>query len=112
ASREESGHRRRALEKASRAARFWPEEASEVVAASRSLTELQAVGPWVAEKLEGLLEEPSPNPEPDEMRRGFLTYAEVQRALDVDPEWEATPCADLQMHSTFSDGGLPLEEMV
>src|SRR6185436_18835496 len=50
--------------------------------------------------------------EPDETRRGFLTYAEVRRALDDDPAWEATPCADLQMHTTWSDGTLPLEEMV
>ena len=38
-------------------------------------------------------------PEPEETRRGFLTYAEVRRTLDVDPRWEATPCADLQVHS-------------
>jgi histidinol phosphatase-like PHP family hydrolase len=46
------------------------------------------------------------------MRRGFLTYAEVRRTLDADPSWEATPCADLQMHTTWSDGTLSLEEMV
>ena len=46
------------------------------------------------------------------MRRGFLTYAEVRRTLDADPSWEATPCADLQMHTTWSDGTLPLEDMV
>ena len=30
AARDEAGHRRRALERASRAARFWPDEASEL----------------------------------------------------------------------------------
>lgn len=111
AGREETGHRRRALEKASRAARFWPDEASGLVAAGRSLTELRAVGPWVAARIEGWLNDPPPVRDPDETRRGFLTYAEVRRTLDGDPAWEATPCADLQMHTTFSDGGLPLEEM-
>jgi histidinol phosphatase-like PHP family hydrolase len=112
AGREETGHRRRALETASRASRFWPVEAADVAAAGRSLTELRSVGPWVAARIEGWLEDPPTPLEPDETRRGFLTYAEVRRVLDADPAWEATPCADLQMHTTFSDGGLPLEEMV
>jgi putative hydrolase len=112
ASQQETDHRRRALARASRASRFWPEEAGEVVAAGRSLTELRSVGPWVAAQLEGWLEDPPPIPEPDETRRAFLTYAEVRSVLDADPAWESMPCADLQMHTTWSDGGLPLEEMV
>src|SRR5439155_637504 len=112
AGREEPGHRRRALERASRAARFWPEETYQLVDTGRSLTELPAVGPWVAAKIHGWLDDPPSAPEPEEARRGFLTYAEVRRTLDVDPQWEADPCADLQVHTTFSDGGLPLPEMV
>ena len=112
AGREEKDHRRRALERASRAARFWPEEAFEIVGAGRELTELNAVGPWVAERIEAWLEHPPPVEEPEEARRGFLTYAEVRRTLDDDPAWESTPHADLQMHTTWSDGSLPLEEMV
>jgi putative hydrolase len=112
AGRDETDHRRRALERASRAARFWPEEASELADARRPLTELRGVGPWVADRIQGWLDDPPSIPEPDEARRGFLTYAEVRRTLDADPGWESSPCADLQMHTTFSDGGLPLEEMV
>jgi histidinol phosphatase-like PHP family hydrolase len=112
AGREEAAHRRRALERASRASRFWLEEAADLAATGRSLTELRSVGPWVAARIHAWLDDPPPVPEPDETRRGFLTSAEVRRALDTDPLWEATPCADLQMHTTFSDGGLPLEEMV
>jgi putative hydrolase len=112
AAREEKDHRRRALERASRAARFWPEEAGEVAGSGRPLTELRAVGPWVAERIEEWLEVPPTISEPDETRRGFLTYAEVRRTLDADPAWESSPCADLQMHTTWSDGTLPLEEMV
>jgi histidinol phosphatase-like PHP family hydrolase len=112
AAREEKDHRRRALERASRASRLWPEEAAEVAASGRPLTELRAVGPWVAERIEIWLETPPAIPEPDERRRGFLTYAEVRRTLDADPAWESSPCADLQMHTTWSDGTLPLEEMV
>lgn len=109
--RQESDHRRRALERASRAARFWPVEAR-TLADSDRLTELNAVGPWVAAKITGWLDAPPPVPEPDETRRGFLTYAEVRQTLQAEPEWESSPCADLQMHTTHSDGGLPLDEMV
>ena len=90
----------------------WPEEAFEIVSDGRALTELNAVGPWVAERIQTWLADPPPVAEPDEARRGFLTYAEVRRTLDGDPAWEATPHADLQMHTTWSDGSLPLEEMV
>ena len=112
AGREEKDHRRRALERASRSARFWPVEASELGDQDRSLTELNAVGPWVAERIQAWLDDPPAVPEPEEARRGFLTYAEVRRTLDADPTWESTPCADLQMHTTWSDGTLPLEDMV
>jgi len=112
AGRDETDHRRRALERASRASRFWPEEAQELVDAGRSLTEFPAVGPWVAERILGWFADPPSVPEPDEARRGFLTYAEVRRALRADPLWESSPCADLQMHTTFSDGSLSLGEMV
>jgi putative hydrolase len=112
ASREETDHRRRALARASRASRFWPEEVHEIAEAGRPLTDLDAVGPWIATRIEAWLEDPPPTPELDETRRGFLTYAEVRRTLDADPAWESSPCADLQMHTTWSDGGLPLEEMV
>jgi histidinol phosphatase-like PHP family hydrolase len=112
ASREQTDHRRRALERASRASRFWPVEARALAAAGRPLTELRSVGPWVASLIEAWLDDPSPVPDPDAMRSGFLTFAEVRAVLDADPAWEATPCADLQMHTTFSDGGLPVQEMI
>jgi putative hydrolase len=108
---EETAHRRRALQQASRAARFWSEEARDLAAAGRSLTELHSVGPWVAARIHGWIEAPPQIPEPDETRRGFLTFAEVRTVLDAEPEWERTPHADLQVHTTDSDGGLPLPEM-
>ncbi len=51
--RDEPGHRRTALERASRAARFWPGETCQIADAGRSLTELRAVGPWVAARSTG-----------------------------------------------------------
>jgi putative hydrolase len=111
AAQEEEGHRRRALERAASSARVWPEEASGLADLGRSLTELRGVGPWVASRLEAWLEAPPPRPEPDETRRGYLTYAQVRRVLDADPAWESSPHGDLQTHSTDSDGRLPLAEM-
>ncbi|HEX5938239.1 MAG TPA: hypothetical protein VFZ75_11210 [Actinomycetota bacterium] len=108
---DESDHRRRALYAASRAARSWPEEASELADAGRSLTELRAVGPWVGARIHAWLDEPPDVPEPDETRRGFLTLAEVRRVLDADPTWERTPHGDLQVHSTASDGRLGIEDV-
>ncbi len=108
---EEADHRRRALHRASRAARFWNEEAGDLAEAGRSLTELRAVGPWVAARIHGWLDAQPEAPEFDETRRGFLTMAEVRRVLDAEPGWERTPHADLQVHTTDSDGGLPLPEM-
>ena len=112
ASRNETTHRRRALERASRASRFWPTEVRDLATAERPLTDLRGVGPWIAAQIEAWLETPPPIPEADETRRGFLTYAEVRSTLDADPQWETLPCADLQMHTTYSDGAVPLEGMV
>ena len=111
ASADENDHRRRALERASKAAWTWSEEAADVVAEGRSLTELPSVGPWVGAKLEAWLEDPPRTLEPDETRRGFMTYAWVRRVLDAHPDWKALPHGDLQTHSTDSDGRLALEEM-
>jgi putative hydrolase len=108
---EETNHRRRALHRAASAARFWTEEAADVAEAGRSLTELRAVGPWVAARIHEWLDGPPEVPEADETRRAFLTLAEVRRILDAEPEWERTPHADLQVHTTDSDGGLALPEM-
>lgn len=108
---EHQGHRRQALERASRASRFWPEEAADLAGADRSLTELRAVGPWVAAQIHAWLERPPAHAEPDETRRGFLTLAQVRRVLNASPEWEVTPHADLQVHTTDSDGSLPVRGM-
>ena len=112
AAREETDHRRRALDASIEGGALLARGGGRARGSGRQLTELRAVGPWVAERIEAWLEDPPAIPEPDETRRGFLTYAEVRRTLDADPAWEATPHADLQMHTTWSDGGLPLEEMV
>jgi histidinol phosphatase-like PHP family hydrolase len=110
AAEDEEGHRARALRRASRAALQWPEEAS-AAAARGALTELRAIGPWVSRIIEGWLEEPPPAPEPPESRRGFITRTEARRLVADHPEWGEAFASDLQMHTTWSDGAAPLEDM-
>ena len=62
---EHEEHRRLALERAARAAQFWPREAADLARDERSLTELPSVGPWVAAQLHGWLDDPPPVPEPE-----------------------------------------------
>ncbi len=108
---EEAPHRRRALHRASRAALFWPEEAAGLAASGRSLTELAGVGPWVARFVHGWFDDPPEVPEPPAVRRGFMTLADVRATPGVDA-WRREIRADLQVHTTYSDGSVPLEGMV
>jgi histidinol phosphatase-like PHP family hydrolase len=113
AAEDEVGHRQQALLTASRRAAFsWPEEAASLAGEGRSLTELQSVGPWVARILQGWLDDPPDPPEPPELRRGFLTLAEARATLVEHPDWASGLRADLQMHTTYSDGKATLAEMV
>jgi histidinol phosphatase-like PHP family hydrolase len=108
----EEGHRARALRRAGRAALLWTEEAADLVEAGRNLTELRAVGPWVALIIEEWVRAPPEVPEPPESRSGFLTMAEARAILGDHPDWRPELRGDLQMHTTWSDGTLPLAEMV
>jgi histidinol phosphatase-like PHP family hydrolase len=107
-------NKEKALRRASRRALFWPEEAYRLVERDRSLTELPSVGPWVAAVLgEWLTSDGQPEPiEPPPVRRGFLTLAEVRETLASAPSgWVDDLGADLQIHTTYSDGTVPLPEM-
>jgi histidinol phosphatase-like PHP family hydrolase len=108
---ESAGHRRRALDRAGRAALFWPEEAAALVSAGEDLTTLRAVGPWIASSLHRWIEEDADPPEPPEERRDFLTLARARRVLAEHPAWTASLRADLQMHTTWSDGAESVRQM-
>ncbi|CAN5308751.1 hypothetical protein BH20ACT24_BH20ACT24_08440 [soil metagenome] len=108
----EVGHRQRALQRAARSAYFWPEEAAGLVEAGRSLTELRSVGPWVADVILGWLDDPPEPPDPPELRRDFLTQADARATLAENPDWRPALRADLQMHTTYSDGKATLRDMV
>jgi histidinol phosphatase-like PHP family hydrolase len=90
---------------------LWEEEAA-TAAGRGGLTELRAVGPWVARIVEGWLADPPDVPAPPAARRGFMTRAVARTLVGEHPEWAGAFRTDLQMHTTWSDGAVPLEEMV
>jgi putative hydrolase len=108
---EYTDHRKSALKKAARAAFMWDEEAEAVLEAGRSLTELPRVGPWLAHLIEGWIEEPPGQPETSPLRQDFMTMSEAVEILEGAPEWRDELKGDLQMHSTYSDGGGAIAEM-
>ena len=101
---------RRALRRAGRAALRWPEEAVAIAEAGRSLTELRAVGPWLARVIGSWLTDPPTVPEPPPTRQGFLTRTEVAQILARTP---AVPeiRGDLQTHTLGSDGAATVGAM-
>jgi putative hydrolase len=102
------GHLRRAFRRAARHALLWPEEARDLREAGRPLTDLTAIGPYLARILAEFLSEDREPPRPPPLRRGFLTMAHALRVLRERP----LPLrGDLQVHSTWSDGSSSIEDM-
>lgn len=110
ASEREEGHRARSLRRAAWYALSWDEEAA-VVAEQGRLIDLPAVGPWVAARIEALLDDPPETPEPPLLRRGFLSMAQARRIVAERPDLRGELRGDLQMHTTYSDGRASLPEM-
>jgi hypothetical protein len=101
----------KALRRAARRAFLWPEQAADLLAAGRSLTELSGVGPYLDEVIRGWLQDPPSIPEPPELRRGFLTMPAARAALRRESAWSDALRGDLQMHSVWSDGSGSITEM-
>jgi histidinol phosphatase-like PHP family hydrolase len=109
-----ASNRHKALRRAARSALFaWDHEAAQLVERGRPLIELPSVGPWLADVIgEVVGGNPPDGAEPPPVRRGFLSRAEVRSTLDQNPSWADGLRGDLQMHTTYSDGGATLEQMV
>ena len=112
AEEESSATRQRALKRAARSAFLWPEEAADLLANNRDLTELHSVGPFVAHHLRAWIENPpGPVEQRDPLRVDFLTLAQARAILASDLSWSGRLRGDLHMHSTWSDGSGSVEEM-
>jgi histidinol phosphatase-like PHP family hydrolase len=108
---ETEGPRQRAYRRSSAAAFMWPEEAADLVAQGRPLTELNYVGDRLAARIEGWINDPPEPVEPPPSRRGFLTLTQVTRALEGAPFGPSDLRGDLQMHTVYSDGDETVESM-
>jgi putative hydrolase len=111
ASGEASEHGRRALRRAARAAFLWPDEAADLLARDRPLTELRFVGPWLARMIGDWMADGVEAPEPPPIRHGFETAAAAHARLAAAPEFAAALRGDLQVHTTDSDGSASIAEM-
>jgi histidinol phosphatase-like PHP family hydrolase len=105
-----TGHRELAFKRAAHEAFMWPEEAAELAAAGRSLTELDGIGPSLARRLHQWIDNP-PEAKPPPIRREFLTLASARRILAKNPKWRPQLKGDLQMHTQWSDGAGTVAEM-
>ena len=114
ASDEHEGNKQKAARRASRHALAWPVEVADLLEdEDAKLTDLSAVGPWVARLIRGWLDEPPDvdlEPETD-LRRDFQTLSHAKARVAEDPDWRTDLRGDLQMHSVYSDGSLTIQEM-
>lgn len=108
---EASDYRKRAYARAARAALAWPVEASDLVAEGRSPSELLGIGDRLARRIESWIDDPPPAERAPEARRGFSTLATARAIVQGHPEWRSRLKADLQMHSTHSDGTASIAAM-
>lgn len=104
------GHREQAFRRAAHEAFMWPEEAADLKAAGRSLTELPGIGPSLAKRLHRWIDS-TPEIEVPPIRDEFLTLAQARRVLEANPAWRPRLNGDLQMHTVWSDGGGTISEM-
>jgi histidinol phosphatase-like PHP family hydrolase len=102
----------RAFRRAARSAFLWPEEVVDLAAEKRPLTELRAVGPFIAKRIQRWIETPPPlAPRPPPLRRDFFALADARKLLNANPAWAKSLRGDLQMHTRWSDGSGTIGEM-
>jgi histidinol phosphatase-like PHP family hydrolase len=89
---------------------MWENEAADIAAVGRHLTELPGVGSSVAKRILGWLETRPPL-NPPTTRREFLTLTGARRILAKNPKWAKQLKGDLQMHTVWSDGSGSISEM-
>jgi histidinol phosphatase-like PHP family hydrolase len=108
----ETGILSRAFRRAARSAFLWPEEASDLVAQNRSLTELRGVGPFIEKQIRSWFAKAQrPAKSVPALRQDFISMAEARHLLAGRPSWSEKLRGDLQMHSRWSDGSGTIAEV-
>jgi histidinol phosphatase-like PHP family hydrolase len=75
------------------------------------LQELDTVGPVIARRITEWLEAPPDVGDVPEVRAGYLTLSKARAALATAAAYRSELRGDLQMHTTWSDGGGSVREM-
>jgi histidinol phosphatase-like PHP family hydrolase len=108
----ETGILSRAFRRAARSALLWPENAADLVAHNRQLTELRGIGPFIAKQIRRWIDKPPRlGKRTPEIRRDFISLAQARRLLATKPLWSKRLRGDLQMHTRWSDGSGTIAEM-
>lgn len=108
----ETGILSRAFRRAARSAFLWPENAADLVAYNRPLTELRGIGPSIAKQIRRWIDKPPRlGKRTPEIRRDFISLAQPRRLLATKPAWAKQLRGDLQMHTRWSDGSGTIAEM-
>jgi histidinol phosphatase-like PHP family hydrolase len=108
----ETGILSRAFRRAARSAFLWPENATDLAAQNRSLTELRGIGPFIEKQIRRWLEESPPlDKKIPAIRQDFISLAEARQLLAKEPVWSKNLRGDLQMHTRWSDGSGTIAEM-
>jgi histidinol phosphatase-like PHP family hydrolase len=108
----ESGILSRALRRAARSALLWPEEAANLIAQNRPLTEQRSIGPFIETQIRRWMDKPPHRAKTvPAVRRDFISLADARRILATRPAWVEKLRGDLQMHTRWSDGSGTIAEM-
>jgi histidinol phosphatase-like PHP family hydrolase len=108
----ETGILSRAYGRAARSAFLWPEEASDLAAQKRSLTELRGIGPFIEKQIRNWFDKALRRAKSvPALRQDFISMAEARRLLTGRPSWPEKLRGDLQMHTRWSDGSGTVAEM-
>jgi histidinol phosphatase-like PHP family hydrolase len=108
----ETGILSRAFRRAARSAFLWPENATDLAAQNRSLTELRGIGPFIEKQIRQWLDKPPPlSTTIPAIRRDFISLAEAKQLLARKLAWAKNLRGDLQMHTLWSDGSGTVAEM-
>jgi DNA polymerase (family 10) len=108
----ETGILSRAFRRAARSAYLWPEEAADLVAQKRPLTELRGIGPFIDKQIRNWIDKPSRRAKTvPAVRQDFISLADARRLLATQPAWNKKLYGDLQMHTRWSEGSGTIAEM-
>jgi histidinol phosphatase-like PHP family hydrolase len=108
----ETGILSRAFRRAARSAFLWPENAADLVANNRPLTELRGIGPFISKQVRRWIDKPPRvSRRTPEIRRDFISLAQARELLATKPAWAERLRGDLQMHTHWSDGSGTIAEM-